>query len=129
MKTFLTAAAALALVSATALAQTTAPGTAPTAPATRPAAPATTPATPAPGAGTPSAPAATTTARAVNAAPLGNGANSFTEGQATERFREAGITGVTGLAKDDNGVWRGRGQYQGRSVEIGIDYRGNIQAR
>lgn len=121
MKTFLTAAAALALVSATALAQTTAP--------TTPTAPATTPAAPAPGAGTPSAPAATTTARTVNAAPLENGANSFTEGQATERFREAGITGVTGLAKDDNGIWRGRGQYQGRSAEIGIDYRGNIQAR
>lgn len=125
MKTFLTAAAALALLSAIALAQTTAPGTTPPAPT----APTTTPAAPAPGAGTPSAPAARTTARAVNAAPLENGANSFTEGQATERFREAGITGVTGLAKDDNGIWRGRGQYQGRPAEIGIDYRGNIQAR
>ncbi|AVO44109.1 hypothetical protein [Phreatobacter cathodiphilus] len=123
MKTILSAAAALAIAGTAALAQTTAPGTTP------PAAPTTTPSAPAPGAGTPSAPAATTTARAVNAAPLENGANSFTEGQASERFREAGITGVTGLAKDDNGVWRGRGQYQGRSVEIGLDYRGNIQAR
>jgi putative membrane protein len=69
------------------------------------------------------------TRRAVNSAPLENGANSFTEGQASERLREAGISNVTGLRKDDNGVWRGRGQWQGRSVEVGLDFRGNIQAR
>jgi hypothetical protein len=127
MKTILSAAAALAIAGSAALAQTTAPGTTPpAAPTTTPSAPAQ---APAPGAATPSAPATDTTARAVNAAPLENGANSFTEGQASERFREAGITGVTGLAKDDNGIWRGRGQYQGRSVEVGLDYRGNIQAR
>lgn len=36
---------------------------------------------------------------------------------------------MTGLAKDADGIWHGRGQWQGRAVEIGIDYRGNIQAR
>ncbi len=65
----------------------------------------------------------------MNSTTLENGANSFTEGQATERLREAGIANVTGLTKDANGIWRGRGQWQGRSVEVGLDFRGNIQAR
>jgi len=35
------------------------------------------------------------------------GANSFTEGQAKSRIEGAGFTQVTGLKKDDNGIWRG----------------------
>ena len=112
MKLPLIATTALALMGASAFAQSSPPPAAP-----QPAPPAATrPATP-------------DVPRPVNAAPLENGANSFTEGQAADRLREAGITDVTGLSKDDNGIWRGRGQWQGRSVEVGLDYRGNIQAR
>ncbi len=113
MKMILSTVTVLALLSTGALAQTM-PSPSGTAPS------------PATGTTAPTAPASALT---VNASPLENGANSFTEGQASERFREAGITAVTGLAKDADGVWRGRGQWQGRAVAIGIDYRGTIQAR
>lgn len=73
--------------------------------------------------------AASTGTHTVNGAALENGANSFTQGQAMERLQDAGISSVTNLTKDDNGIWRGRGQYQGRSVELGLDFRGNISAR
>jgi hypothetical protein len=33
---------------------------------------------------------------------------------------------VTGLRKDDNGIWRGHGKRGGQDVEVGIDYRGNV---
>lgn len=70
------------------------------------------------------------TARApVNAAPLENGANSFTQEQAGQRLRDAGISDLTDLVKDDNGIWRGRGQWQGRDVSVGLDFRGNISAQ
>ena len=49
--------------------------------------------------------------------------------QNRSRFEEAGITGVTDLTKDDNGIWRGRGQWNGKAVTIGLDFRGNISAR
>lgn len=52
-------------------------------------------------------------------APL-KGANSFTEAQAKDRAIAAGYTDVTGLAKDSNGIWRGK------SVNIAIDFKGNI---
>jgi putative membrane protein len=65
----------------------------------------------------------------VNSAALENGANSFTEAQAKSRLEDAGITGVTGLTKDENGIWRGRGSWQGRSVAVGLDFRGNISAQ
>ena len=59
---------------------------------------------------------------------LEKGANSFTEGQARTRIESAGITGVTGLHKDDMGVWRGTGTRNGKSVQVGFDYKGNIGA-
>jgi glucose/arabinose dehydrogenase len=127
MKIVAFAAAASLALSAAALAQTPAPTT-PRQPAT-PTAPApVTPAPPSPSA-MPSETTGSTTRAAVNSAPLENGANSFTEQQAMMRLRDAGITDVTGLAKDNNGVWRGRGTWQGRSVAVGLDYRGHIAAR
>jgi putative membrane protein len=96
----------------------TAPQPAPPAAPSRPAV--TNPATP---------PAAATERRAVNAAPLENGANSFTEAQARSRLEDAGISGVTGLTKDDNGIWRGRGQWNGKAVTVGLDFRGHISAQ
>ncbi len=61
-------------------------------------------------------------------APL-KGANSFTLGEATRRLEKAGYTNVTGLAKDDQSVWRGMAtDKDGQSVDIALDYRGNITA-
>jgi hypothetical protein len=57
---------------------------------------------------------------------LESGANSFTEGQARSRIEAAGFSGIEGLQKDGNGIWRGRAMHGGRQVEVGLDYRGNV---
>lgn len=54
------------------------------------------------------------------------GANSFTEGQAKSRLEANGYTNVTGLKKDDNGVWKGTATNAGVQVNVSVDYRGNI---
>jgi hypothetical protein len=54
------------------------------------------------------------------------GANSFTEGQAKSRLEANGYTNVTGLAKDDKGVWKGKATHSGAQVNVSVDYRGNI---
>src|ERR1700733_5916182 len=57
------------------------------------------------------------------------GANSFTEGQAKSRIESSGYSNVLGLKKDDQGVWRGRAQKDGKSVDVSLDFQGNIIAR
>ena len=57
------------------------------------------------------------------------GANSFTEGQAKSRLEDNGFTNISGLAKDPNGVWRGKGSKGGKSVDVSVDYQGNITPR
>ncbi len=59
---------------------------------------------------------------------LEKGANSFTEGQARSRIESAGFTQVTGLHKDDQGIWRAKAMRDGKPVEVGFDYKGNIGA-
>lgn len=54
------------------------------------------------------------------------GANSFTEGQARARIESRGFANVSELEKDDQGIWHGKAQREGRSVEVMLDYRGNI---
>ena len=54
------------------------------------------------------------------------GANSFTEGQAKSRLEANGYTNVMGLKKDENGVWKGKATNAGASVNVSVDYRGNI---
>jgi hypothetical protein len=54
------------------------------------------------------------------------GANSFTEGQAKSRLEANGYSKVTALAKDDQGVWKGKATHSGASVNVSVDYRGNI---
>jgi len=54
------------------------------------------------------------------------GANSFTEGQAKSRIEDKGFTNVTGLAKDDAGVWRGKAMQNGKSVAVSVDFQGNV---
>lgn len=58
-------------------------------------------------------------------APL-KGANSFTEEQAKDRALARGYTDVSGLKKDDAGIWRGTANMDGKNVGIAIDYKGNV---
>ena len=57
------------------------------------------------------------------------GRNSFTEGEAKSRIEKNGFTNVNGLAKDDNGVWRGKAMKGGQQVNVSLDYQGNVVAR
>ena len=57
------------------------------------------------------------------------GANSFTEGQAKSRIEAKGFTAVSGLKKDDAGVWRGQAQQGGKSVAVSVDFQGNVVAK
>jgi hypothetical protein len=58
-------------------------------------------------------------------APL-KGANSFTEGQAKDRALAHGVGNVSGLKKDDDGIWRGTAMQDGKQVQIAVDYKGNV---
>ena len=60
-------------------------------------------------------------------APL-TGSNSFTENQAMDRAMAAGFANVTGLKKDDKGVWRGTASDGSKKVTSAVDYKGNVVA-
>jgi hypothetical protein len=57
------------------------------------------------------------------------GANSFTEGQAKSRIETGGYTNVTGLNKDEQGVWRAKATKDGKSVDVSLDFQGNVVVR
>jgi hypothetical protein len=59
------------------------------------------------------------------AAPVA-GKNSFTSGEAQKRLESFGYTNVSGLHQDDQSIWRGTATKSGQSVQIGLDYQGNI---
>ena len=71
---------------------------------------------------------AVTAAHAQKPANPVEGANSFTEGQARGRIEKAGYTNVSGLAKDDSGVWRGTASKGGKQVRVSLDFQGNVTA-
>jgi hypothetical protein len=54
------------------------------------------------------------------------GANSFTEGEARSRIEDKGFSNVSGLKKDDDGIWRGRAMMNGQQVDVALDYQGNV---
>jgi hypothetical protein len=54
------------------------------------------------------------------------GANSFTIGQAATRIADHGYSDVTGLKKDQDGVWRGEASKAGQQVTVWLDYKGNV---
>jgi hypothetical protein len=54
------------------------------------------------------------------------GRNSFTQGEAKSRMEKLGFSDVTGLTKDNNGVWRGQAMKDGKQVEVSLDYQGNV---
>ena len=72
---------------------------------------------------------------AVNSASQNNpgapvpGANSFTEGQARSRIQDHGFSQVTDLKLDNQGVWRGKAMREGKSVDVAMDYQGNVVAK
>jgi len=63
-----------------------------------------------------------------NAAQPVAGANSFTEGEAKSRIEARGFANVSELRKDDQGVWRGKAMRDGKSVDVALDFQGNIFA-
>jgi len=73
----------------------------------------------------PSNPAVKTTEGNNPGAPVA-GANSFTEGQAKARIESRGYANVSGLAKDKQGLWRGTAMKDGQSVNVTLDYQGNV---
>jgi hypothetical protein len=58
-------------------------------------------------------------------APL-KGSNSFTETQAKDRAVAAGVTSVSSLVKDGDGVWRGSAMKDGKAVKVAVDLKGNV---
>ena len=70
-------------------------------------------------------------AATVGSAPSGprSGANSFTEGQAKSRIESQGYSNLSPLAKDEEGVWRGKAMKDGKSVDVSLDYQGNVFAK
>ena len=64
--------------------------------------------------------------KADEGAPL-KGSNSFTEGQAKDRaIAHGGVDTVSGLKKDDDGIWRGTANQGGKTVQIAVDFKGNV---
>lgn len=57
------------------------------------------------------------------------GANSFTEGQAKARLEARGFSDVSPLTKGSDGIWRGKATRNGQSVDVAVDYQGNIVAQ
>ena len=121
MRYVVTAAAAATLIAVSAFAQgnqTTTPNN-----NTTNAAPATS--GPAANPNAPSNPAVKTTEGNNPGAPAA-GANSFTEGQAKSRIESRGYANVSELAKDNNGIWRGKAMKDGKPVTVTLDYQGNV---
>jgi len=56
------------------------------------------------------------------------GHNSFTEKQAIHRLAKAGYV-ASGLTKDANGVWTGSATKSGKTVTVGLDFKGNVTER
>ncbi|OHV17162.1 hypothetical protein BK022_07355 [Methylorubrum extorquens] len=76
------------------------------------------------------APAATPAEKAHGAVGgrLEPGANSFTAAQVRARFAEMGFADVDDLQLDGQGIWRGRAEHAGRTLSVGMDFRGNVAA-
>ncbi len=61
--------------------------------------------------------------------PLVPGANSFTEGEARRRMESHGFQNVMDLKKDEQGIWRGRAQQNGKPVNVGLDFKGTVSTQ
>jgi hypothetical protein len=54
------------------------------------------------------------------------GANSFTLGEARSHIAARGYSHIRHLSKDSNGVWRGTAMKDGQSLQVSLDYQGNV---
>jgi hypothetical protein len=77
----------------------------------------------------PSTTAGASTAQMTPAATGAAGANSFTESQARHMLEEAGYSQIGSLAKDQDGIWRGRGTKGSSEASIGVDFKGHVVTR
>lgn len=76
----------------------------------------------------PSNPAVSTDTKPKAGAPA-PGANSFTEAQAKSRIEGQGFSQVSALTKDADGIWRGTATKDGKSMNVTVDYQGNVVGR
>lgn len=60
---------------------------------------------------------------------LEKGANSFTENEARHRLEKAGFHEIKDLKKDADGIWRGGATMEGKSTNVGLDFKGNVAAQ
>ena len=72
--------------------------------------------------------AVTTDATNTNPAAPVAGANSFTMAQAQKRLEDNGYTQVSALTKDASSIWRGQATKDGKTMDVALDYQGNITA-
>ena len=56
------------------------------------------------------------------------GANSFTKKQAMGRMAKAGYP-VSDVAKDKDGLWHGSAMKDGKTVDVSLDFKGNVNAQ
>jgi len=61
-----------------------------------------------------------------NAPAPAKGSNSFTMSEARSRIEKNGFSNVSGLTKDNNGVWRGSAQKGSNTTTVWLDYKGNV---
>ena len=67
-----------------------------------------------------------TAATAPSAAAPVPGANSFTEGEARKHIESHGFTDVSGLRKDDQGIWHAEAKQNGKKGRVALDFKGNV---
>ncbi|RXG88033.1 MULTISPECIES: hypothetical protein [Bradyrhizobium] len=53
------------------------------------------------------------------------GRNSLADGQAKSRIEGAGYSNVSGLQRDNEGVWRGKADKAGTKTDVSVDFQGN----
>ena len=54
------------------------------------------------------------------------GANGFTRGQAQARIQKQGFTNVTGLHRDEHGIWHGKAMRNGHPASVSLDDHGDV---
>jgi putative membrane protein len=57
------------------------------------------------------------------------GDNKIPEGEAKTKLESAGYSNIQDLHLDADGIWRGVATKQGKSVDVSLDYQGNIFPR
>ena len=55
--------------------------------------------------------------------------HSLPPDEAKSRIERQGFTRVSALRKDQAGVWRGTAVKDGKSMQVSVDYQGNVNAQ